>query len=884
MDHARRRTPRDFIDGSIRGDRPTSSWGKFVGKFNVEEIRREARISDYVSNQGVKITKNGREFIACCPLHREKTPSFSIYPGRDGAERFHCFGCAESGDVVDFVMALHGVAFPEACEILGGRKDAPTQRRELVEIEHADPYDGFKIARPPADAIALAPGSRTPELLNPKRLDADGKIRSIRYTPSLVHEYRAANGELLFYVLRIDLEGGKKITPTIAWARNKALGFSGWTHFPIPQPRPLYGLEDLAARPGHQVLVVEGEKCRDVAREAFPSVVPVSWCGGGKATHKTNWKPLADRRVVIWPDNDPEGLATTWGYWHREEWRPGLIEAAILAGAETVKLIEPPGEVMPKGWDVADAVQKDGWTPARILEYAKANTRVVSLAEVQERKDATAPARTSSDGATPIAPQQTDDQAETEGASPHEERPTVSAAISRQQAKPAEGERDVKPLAARKQAGNVVSLHGGPIPAFGEDWRGELIMDDNGKLKPKLLNNAVLMIANHEKLAGIFAYNEFTQSVYVANRPPWQKGNGGPWIPRPLKDTDVTWLVTELERFGLTFKTQDIGKAITIATDKYRINPVREYLDGLKWDGTSRIRGGTDPRDGIERKPWLCEYMGSPDQPIIDAFGMRWLISAVARVFEPGCKVDTMLILEGNQGARKSSAMRLLGTFDGQSYFTDEIAEVGTKDSSQQLHGAWIVELAELDALSRADTASIKAWISRQVDRFRPPYAATVEEFKRSNVFVGTVNPTGIGYLKDPSGGRRFMPAPVTRVDLERLAADKAQLWAEAVFLYKSGEQWWLTDEEEIEAGRVQASRFETDPWATLIDKETTGKSVVFTDEIADTLGIPKERRNIITEKRIASHLKAAGFTRKKKRDLLGRSRWGWEKETAPTD
>lgn len=845
-----------------------------MGKFNIDEIRRDMRISQYASDQGVKLIRSGREFMACCPLHREKTPSFSIFTAKDGAERFMCFGCGENGDVVDFVRALHGVSLPEACEILGGEKDAPDRPRELREIEHADPYAGFKIMRPPAEVQELVAGKRTPELLNPKRTNDDGSARSIRYTPSLVHPYRDSKGELLFYVLRVDLDGGRKITPAIAWTRNRSTKFEGWTHFPIAQPRPIYGLEDLAARPNQQVLIVEGEKCRDVAREAIPGLVSIAWCGGGKAIHKTNWKPLAGRRVVIWPDNDAAGEQTTWGYWQRDDWKPGLIEIAILAGAQTVKLIVPPGEKMPQGWDVADAIQLDRWTTARVVEYARANTIVVSLAEVQERKDAAAPAGTSSDGASPHAPQPTDDQAETAGNPPNEDKPTASAAITRQQEKP-EPEQDVKPLAARKAAGNVVSLHGAPIPAFGEDWRGQLIMDDHGKLKPKLLTNAVLQIANNQRIGGTFAYNEFTQSVYLVKRPPWAKNNG-PWIPAPLKDTDVTWLVTELERMGLTFKTQEIGKAIMIAADKQRINPVKDYLESLKWDGTNRIKGGIELHDGIERKPWLVEYMGAADLPIISAFGMRWLISAVARVYEPGCKVDTMLILEGNQGAKKSSAMRLLGTFGSQSYFTDEIAEVGTKDSSQQLHGAWIVELAELDALSRADTSSIKSWISRQVDRFRPPYASNVQEFKRSNVFVGTVNPTGIGYLKDPSGGRRFWPANVSKIDLEKLARDKEQLWAEAVRLYKSGVQWWLTDEEEQLAAKVQASRFETDPWAGLIEKEIAGKQIAYTDDISQILGVVPERRNIVTEKRIASLLKGMGRVRKKQRDLMGRTRWGW--------
>lgn len=848
-----------------------------MGKFDVDAIRRETLLSDYLSKTGAKVIKDGREWKCSCPYHTDNTPSFTIYPARDGTQRFYCFSCGRPGDILDFIQEWHGVDFREACDIAGGKHDAPdVYRTPGPSPESYDPYKGFKLLLPPADVPPIVPGERTPDLLNPKRLDNAGQMQTVRYTPTLVHPYYSSKtGELAFYVLRVDI-GDRKITPAIAWVRDKKNGAEGWSHFPIPEPRPIYGLPELVEQLGSQVLLVEGEKCRDVAATLSPKIVAISWMGGGKAIGKTNWRAVKQRRVVIWPDNDDAGDQTTWGYWKRDEWVPGLVELMLDNHAESVKVIDPPGEAKKKGWDIADARQEDGWSNQQILEYARDHGRFVTRSDVDERREATMPPEAKAAAEAPKHPPSADAQGDTTVLQAPPVQPAVSPAIIQTvQTKPNRADREPPPVRERVQHENVISLHGDPIVAFGDDWKAQLLTDEDGKLKPRMTTNAILMIANHNRLAGLFSYNEFTNSIYVTRRPIWER-EAKLFSPRPITSKDVTWTTSTLEKLGVQLKDNDVGKAISAAADKVRINPVRDYLAGLKWDGTSRIQGGLD-LDGRDRKPWLVEYVGAPDKPVMAAFGMRWLISAVARVFQPGCKVDSMLIFEGPQRARKSSLLRELGTFDNQSYFTDEIAEVGTKDSSQQLHGAWIVELAELDALSRADSSAIKAWLTRQVDRFRPAYAPLVQEFPRSNVFAGTVNPNGVGYLRDPTGGRRFWPVPVGKIDLERIIADKAQLWAEAVYLYRQGEQWWLTDEEEREAGIVQGARFEADPWAAIIEKFTEDKASVYTEDLATELGIPMERRNTVTEKRIAAHLKAMGRVRHKIRDDLTRkSRWAW--------
>jgi predicted P-loop ATPase len=241
---------------------------------------------------------------------------------------------------------------------------------------------------------------------------------------------------------------------------------------------------------------------------------------------------------------------------------------------------------------------------------------------------------------------------------------------------------------------------------------------------------------------------------------------------------------------------------------------------------------------------------------------MKYLVGAVARAFQPGCKMDTMIILEGPQGLRKSSALRTMCDAIGPDLFTDEISDPNSKDAGLQMQGAFMVEIAELDAFRRAEITQIKAWLSRQTDRFRRPYGKIVEEFPRSCVFAGTVNPSGTGYLKDPTGARRFEPVKCGNIRLEELAAAAPQIWAEAVALYDTGIAWWLEGDENGLAELVQRDRYEEDPYGQMIDDLITNYTRVTTIQIMGLLEIPKERRNSGTNRRIASHLHSKGWQR----------------------
>jgi putative DNA primase/helicase len=199
---------------------------------------------------------------------------------------------------------------------------------------------------------------------------------------------------------------------------------------------------------------------------------------------------------------------------------------------------------------------------------------------------------------------------------------------------------------------------------------------------------------------------------------------------------------------------------------------------------------------------------------------LRWLlVSAVARVMAPGCKVDTMVILEGRQGARKSSALRAMFG----EWFSDTPIEVGSKDSYLSLRGRWCLEWAELDSLSRSEAARVKAYTSSATDVYRPPYGHRTVEIPRQCVFVGSTNEDE--YLRDPTGARRFLPVRVGDIALELIERDRDQLWAEAVTAYRSGERWWpATELERSLCGDEQEQRYASDAWEALIAQWLSGR------------------------------------------------------------
>jgi len=330
-------------------------------------------------------------------------------------------------------------------------------------------------------------------------------------------------------------------------------------------------------------------------------------------------------------------------------------------------------------------------------------------------------------------------------------------------------------------------------------WANQLRLDLAGTPERNEAN-VITALSCDEAFAGALVFNEFRQEIMVARKLPWDDQLVP--LPRPWMDADDVRCAEWLQRREINVPPVVVSRSVTAVARDIRIHPVRDYLSGLVWDGVQRL------------ETWALTYLGAADTPLNRAFGSMWAISAIARIMQPGAKADHMLILEGPQGGRKSTALKVLA---GADWFTDELAEIGSKDAAQQMRGVWIIEIAELDAIGRAEVSRIKAFLSRTVDRYRPPYERYVIDVPRQCVFAGSVNPDT--YLRDETGNRRFWPVRCGTIDLDALRRDRDQLWAEALVRYREGAIWWLHDPALIAmAEEAQATRLQSDAWDDLIE------------------------------------------------------------------
>ena len=343
-------------------------------------------------------------------------------------------------------------------------------------------------------------------------------------------------------------------------------------------------------------------------------------------------------------------------------------------------------------------------------------------------------------------------------------------------------------------------LNGAGDPAIRPPWANKLRLD-LFSLPERNEANVITALFNDPAFAGALVFDEFRQEILVARPLPWDQQPKT--LPRPWAEVDDVRCAEWLQHRELNVTPLVVSRSVGAVAREIRIHPVRDYLSRVVWDSTPRL------------EQWAATYLGAADTPLNRAFGSLWMISAVARIMQPGCKVDHMLILEGPQGAKKSSALKALAS---DPWFTDELAEIGSKDAAQQMRGVWIIEIAELDAISRAEVSRIKAFLTRTVDRYRPPYERYVVDVPRQCVFAGSVNPDT--YLRDETGNRRFWPVRCGTIDLDAIRRDRDQLWAEAVARYREGAIWWLEDRELIAAAQdEQEQRYHADAWDARIDR-----------------------------------------------------------------
>lgn len=317
------------------------------------------------------------------------------------------------------------------------------------------------------------------------------------------------------------------------------------------------------------------------------------------------------------------------------------------------------------------------------------------------------------------------------------------------------------------------------------DWMQGLEYDRKGAIKPTA-KNIICVLENDPRLSGHLFHDLFSGSDLVRGGLPWD-AKATTWGNR-----DDANLRTYLEgHYGLTGKDK-IRDALTTVLTRHQFHPIRDYLNSLTWDGTPRL-------DRL-----IIDYIGADDNELTRTMTRKHFTAAVARVMNPGCKYDHCLILSGPEGIGKST---LFGVMGGD-WFSDSLVTMEGKQGMEQARGCWIIELPELGSIKRSDVEQVKAYISKQQDKYRPAYGVVEEKYPRQCVFCGTTNERY--FLKGDTGNRRFWVIDVNP-DLrkvsdprEAIIRDRDQLWAEAVERWKSGEPLFLTQGLEMQARQRQ--------------------------------------------------------------------------------
>lgn len=387
-----------------------------------------------------------------------------------------------------------------------------------------------------------------------------------------------------------------------------------------------------------------------------------------------------------------------------------------------------------------------------------------------------------------------------------------------------------------------------PTEIQGEEWPPwpegvPLSRNRYDELKPSL-GNALLFVRFSPGLRGKLRWNERQLRPEWAGRTPWNRNGRGPAVTDEDAVEAAAWIsAAEGVGFG-----KDMLSASFLA-DAYQrpFDPVKEYLDSLSWDEIPRV------------KLWLADAFGADESDYTDAAGRSWLISAVARTYRPGCQADHMMVLQGDQGLGKSQSMLALASDWGAELSFDS----DPKDLNLSVHGPWIIEWSDLAGMSRKETAALKAFISRKIDYFRPPYGRSMQDFPRRCVFAGSTNETT--YLTDSTGGRRYWPIKVSKADPSRVADIRDQLWAEAVQLYLAGDKWWLDGELAAEATTRQEAVQVEDVWddvvaSWLATRPDSGGFRTTAELISDALQLPASAQGSGTARRLSAVMKRLGW------------------------
>jgi predicted P-loop ATPase len=560
--------------------------------------------------------------------------------------------------------------------------------------------------------------------------------------------YRDKDGYPLFYIVRaLNAETGKKFYyPQVFQSDGR------WVkkHFPNPV---LYRLNELLDPKNEKkwVCVVEGEKAADAAQKILgDNYIVTTWCGGVNNWKKTDWSPLSGRKVLFWADADDRDLKTNI--------RPGQkcmddIYVHLMKSLILVKYIDITSSGKSGGWDAADALA-EGMDFKSFAEFVKPFLITVDKRQpnapmtLSEEKKMNAPLKTTKAELMP----------------PEERRPQIVL--------------------------NFPSPDEMPVPQNVKTmWdKAGVILDDSGKMPVNATNVAKVINSN---LRGIVWRDEF----YNENMTLWMNKPGEP--ARTWNDDDtVNMMMVCQANYGIHKCTKDhVKDAINYLACLDRRNDAVDWLNGLEWDGISRV------------DDFFCRAMGAANEEWSRVVSKNFWLGLAARMLKPGCQVDEMVVLESEQGTRKTSALIEIGG----RWYGEANADLRNKDFDQSLRGRILVEFGELSTMKGAEIELVKRKITCREDQYRPSYGRSVGKFPRTCVFAGTTNEST--YFKDVTGNRRFNPIRVGNTDMAYLRQFREQLFAEAAHRVKADEPWWLYPSDIAKEQRE--SRLEIDEWET---------------------------------------------------------------------
>jgi len=389
-----------------------------------------------------------------------------------------------------------------------------------------------------------------------------------------------------------------------------------------------------------------------------------------------------------------------------------------------------------------------------------------------------------------------------------------------------------------------------PRVASAANWRATLHTSPNGHVK-NTFDNICKILEHHENYGPKLAYDEMRVTPMLGDR--------------RIGDADVGRIRREIEQhFGFQPSEANVRAAIGTVADQRRFHPVRRYLEGLTWDQTPRI-------DRV-----VPDVLRADDTAIHRALVRKWFIAAVKRALNPGCQVDELLVLVGEQGWRKSTFFRTLGG----EWFSDTFMDITGKDSLLQLHSAWIYEWGEIERITTERQASIvKGFASSTSDDFRAPFARTVETHPRTTVVVGSTNSDQ--FLVDPTGNRRFHCVKVGgKVGIDWVVTHRDQLWAEAVAAARAGEQTYLTEQESAERDRINEDFLVEDAWTQPMQEWLAVPRMLVTmhDILTKAVGLQPGQINRAAENRAGAALRRLGWVRRKVRQGSA-TMWTWKRE-----